>query len=208
MKQTNRLAGILGTLLILAGLGLVGHYAWGKAQVAYHQGQLRETFEETLPQFPEPHQKETGPLQVTFKEWVPMRITIPKINVDLMVLSGSVFDKNLLDKAPVHYEMSDLPSTKSGNVAIAGHRAGRWGFFYHLHELAEGDRIYLYMGGYRFAYSVKQVYIIQPNDWSVIHTTSVPSLTLTTCEPLNRKATHRLVARAELDNVTPLSRKQ
>ncbi len=228
-KFFSKFINILGILLILAGLVLVGHYAWGKIQVAYYQNQLRQIYEESLLQIPDPYQREEGHLNylwervqllknepvkssrylhhVVFREWVPMRLAIPKINVDLVVLTGGVFDTDLLDKAPVHYEMSDLPSTESGNVAIAGHRAGRWGFFYHLHELEEGDKIYLYTGGYRFTYLVTDVFIIEPTDWSVIHTTEVPTLTLTTCEPLNRRATHRLVARAELDNVTPMSRK-
>lgn len=209
-RYFNKFLNILGILLIIAGLVLVGHYAWGKIQVAYHQHQLREDFEESIPEtpvVPEFPEKEDEPLHVVFSEWVPMRLSIPKINVDLMVLTGGVFDEDLLDKGPVHYEMSDFPGTDSGNVAIAGHRAGRWGFFYYLHELEEGDMIYLYTGGYRFAYSVTDVFIIEPTDWSVIHTTETPSITLTTCEPLNRPATHRLIARGELDNVTKVSRR-
>lgn len=212
MKRISaNISSILGIALIIIGLGLVGHYAWGKIQVAYHQQQLQKEFEESLPEVPEEPEEEPGneeeeELRVVFEDWAPMRLTIPKINVDLMVLTGGVFDTDLLDKGPVHYEMSDLPSTESGNVAIAGHRAGRWGFFYYLHELEEGDRIYLYTGGYRFAYAVKDVFIIQPTDWSVIHTTEIPSITLTTCGPLNRPATHRLVARAELEEVTRMSR--
>ncbi len=197
----NKFLNTLGILLIIAGVLLMGYYAWGKTQTAYFQHQLREDFEDRAPVAVEVAEEEV-PLRVVFQEWKPMRLSIPKIDVDYMVLTGGVFDTDLLDKGPVHYEMSDLPSTESGNVAIAGHRAGKWGFFYYLHELVEGDNIYLFVGEYRFTYSVMDVFPIEPSDWSVIHTTETPSLTLTTCGPLNRPATYRLIARAELYEAT------
>src|SRR5690606_4843806 len=108
----------------------------------------------------------------------PMRIIIPKINVDLIVQIGDVFDMVLLDKGPVHFQMSDLPSTESGNVAIAAHRGSRWGFFTDLDQLKQGDEIYIDVEGYRFVYRTEWVKIVAPDDWSVIDSTDYPSLTL------------------------------
>lgn len=208
-RSANKFLHVLGIILIIAGLILVGNYAWGKIQVAYYQHQLKEDFEESLPEVPEvPAETEPeAPLTVTFEEWTPMRLSIPKIDIDFMVLTGSVMDREFLDKGPVHYEMSDFPSTERGNVAIAGHRGGKWGFFLRLNELEEGDRVYLYTGGYRFAYTVKDVFLVEPDDWSVIHSTEIPTLTLTTCHPWNRPATHRLIAKAEFHDVTRVARK-
>jgi LPXTG-site transpeptidase (sortase) family protein len=202
----NQFLNVLGILLIIAGLGLMGNYAWGKIQVAYYQNQLKDDFEESIPEVPEETEPE-GPIQVTFEEWAPMRLSIPKIDIDYMILTGEVMSREFLDKGPVHYEMSDLPSTEGGNVAIAGHRGGKWGFFLRLNELEDGDRIYLYTGGYRFSYTVKDVFLVEPTDWSVIHSTEIPTLTLTTCHPWNAPATHRLIAKAEFQDVIRMVRK-
>lgn len=205
-RYKDQFLNVLGILLIVAGLGLMGNYAWGKAQVANYQQELKEDFEESVPELPEEIEPE-GPIQVTFEEWAPMRLSIPKIAVDFMVLTGEVMDRDTLDKGPVHYEMSDLPSTEGGNVAIAGHRGGKWRFFLRLNELEDGDRIYLYIGGYRFSYTVRDVFLVEPTDWSVIQSTDISTLTLTTCHPWNRPATHRLIARAELHDVTTMVRR-
>ena len=71
---------------------------------------------------------------------------IPRVYVDRIVQIGDVYDRALLDQGPVHFEMSDLPSTGPGNVAIAGHRGIRWGFFTDVDQLEEGDQIFLDVG--------------------------------------------------------------
>ena len=208
--MVRKLMNILGIILIIAGVGILGYYAFGKIQVAYHQHQLRNEFQESTYEIPEePEIPDEEPLVVVMEEWKPMRLFIPEIALDMLVIHGEVMSEEYLDKAPVHYEMSDLPSSIDGNVAIAGHRGGRWNFFLDLDLLEEGDELYLETGGYRFTYIVKDVFLIEPTEWWVIDSTETPSLTLTTCEPKNRIATHRLVVRAEMpeaDGVTILSR--
>lgn len=187
----------LGLLLIICGLVMLGHFLYEKIQVARYQKQLRKEYGEMLgPDNP-------GELdRVVITERQPMRLIIPKISVDLIVQIGDVYDQVLLDKGPVHFQMSDLPNTESGNVAIAAHRGSYWGFFTDLDQLLEGDEIYLDVEGYRFIYRTEWVKIVQPDDWSVIDSTDYPALTLQTCHPKNVRGTHRLIVRAMLDTVT------
>ena len=202
-KGYIRLWQALGILLIGCGLVLLGYFIYQKVEIAYYQYQLRKAYEDTFCDLPDDSDAFD---HVVITERQPMRVIIPRIDVDLQVLIGDVFDQVLLDKGPVHFQMSDLPSTESGNVAIAAHRGSRWGFFTDLDQLEPGDEIYLDVEGYRFVYRTEWVRIVQPDDWSVIDSTDYPALTLQTCHPKNVRGTHRLIVRAALDRVTRAQR--
>ena len=202
-KGYTRLWQALGILLIGCGLVLLGYFIYQKVEIAYYQYQLRKAYEDTFCDLPDDSDAFD---HVVITERQPMRVIIPRIDVDLQVLIGDVFDQALLDKGPVHFQMSDLPGTESGNVAIAAHRGSRWGFFTDLDQLEPGDEIYLDVEGYRFVYRTEWVRIVQPDDWSVIDSTDYPALTLQTCHPKNVRGTHRLIVRAALDRVTRAQR--
>ena len=198
-KRISKAGRWIGIILIGCGLALLGYFLYQKLQVAYDQYQLRKAYEDTFYNIPNDSDAFD---HVVITERQPMRIIIPVIDVDLVVQIGDVFDMGLLDKGPVHFQMSDMPSTDSGNVAIAAHRGSRWGFFTDLDQLEADDEIYLDVEGYRFVYQTEWVRIVQPDDWSVIDSTEYPTLTLQTCHPKNVRGTHRLIVRAALDRVT------
>jgi len=191
---------IVAALLIIAGLGVLGYSGYQRVMVNYRQAQLRDAYEATAGFR---HLVEEAPKEVIITEWQPMRLIIPAINVDLLAVGdGDVFDKKLLDQGPAHFQMSDLPSTEGGNVAFAGHRAGRWNFFLDLDKLEEGDEIYLDVGGYRFVYLVEWVKVFDKYDWSPIDSTEYPAITLQTCEPKHvTNPDWRLMARGALHEV-------
>lgn len=201
-KSKKKIWQWLGLLLIGCGLVLLGYTVYEKVRAAYYQQQLQRAYEETFYKIPDSSDAFD---HVVITERQPMRIIIPKINVDLVVQIGDVFDMDLLDKGPVHFQMSDLPSTESGNVAIAAHRGSYWGFFTDLDQLKQEDEIYLDVEGYRFMYQTEWVKIVEPDDWSVIDSTDYPALTLQTCHPKNVRGTHRLIVRARLASVTRAS---
>ncbi|WP_158602179.1 class D sortase [Cohnella endophytica] len=93
-----------------------------------------------------------------------------------------------------------MPGQK-GNFVLAGHRSWTFGrHFNRLGELKPGDIIDIdtTVGTYR--YIVFDSRIVMPDDVSVLEDdTSVSRLTLITCDPI-RKATHRLIVSAELQN--------
>ncbi len=192
---------IVAAVLIIAGLGVLGFAGFQEMMVNYRQTQLRDEYEATAGFS---HiDRDQKPEQVVIEEWQPMRLIIPSIDVDLVAVGGGdVFDKALLDQGPTHFQMSDLPSTEGGNVAFAGHRAGRWNFFLDIDLLNEGDEIYLDVDGHRFVYLVEWVEVFSKYDWGPIDTTDYAAITLQTCEPKHvSNPDYRLMARGKLDEV-------
>ncbi len=201
-KKADRAAKIykyLAVVLIVSGLGVFGYAGFEYLYVRYQQAQLREEFEATAGFRNLVDEMEA----VTIEEWQPMRLIAPSIGMDLMAVGGGdVFDEALLDQGPTHFQMSDLPSTKGGNVAFAGHRAGHWNFFLDIDKLEEGDEIYLEVDGYRFIYHVEWVEVFDENDWEPISSTEYPAITLQTCEPPHVvNPDYRLMVRGRLYDV-------
>ena len=147
-------------------------------------------------------------------------ITIPKIGLDKIAVEGTTVPD--LRKGPGHYEGSPLPG-QLGNVAIAGHRTTYGAPFGDLDRLAKDDTIrirtttgtwdYVVTGVPRtdgqlwpdapFAVSPNEVDVLDP---SVDPTTgqTLPTLTLTTCNP-KYSASQRLIVKAQLTgSQTPL----
>ena len=128
------------------------------------------------------------------------RIKIPAIGVDIVVVQGTT--EAALEAGAGHYPSTPLPCA-AGNVAIAGHRTTYGKPFSNLNELKPGDTVELDtpIGG--CIYTVSQApFVVSPNDIAVVSATTVPSLTLTTCNPKG-SAAQRLVVRATLTKNLP-----
>ncbi len=194
---------VLAAVLIVAGIGVLGFGGAQRLMVSYNQSKLRDAYDASAGFRHMEAEVEEIISDVYISEWQPMRLVIPSIEVDLVAVGGGdVFDHKLLDQGPTHFQMSDLPNTEKGNVAFAGHRAGRWNFFLDLDQLNEGDEIYLDVDGYRFIYHVEWVKVYDKYDWSPIDTTDYPAITLQTCEPKHvSNPDWRLMARGALNRV-------
>jgi sortase A len=123
------------------------------------------------------------------------RLVIPRIGLNVYVVEG--VGAAQLAEGPGHY-----PGTAQiggqGNVGIAGHRTTYGAPFYDLNKLTSGDFIYLTnTAGQTSTYKVTTHFIVSPSDGAVLNSMTVPSLTLTTCNP-RFSATNRLVVRATL----------
>jgi sortase A len=128
-----------------------------------------------------------------------VRITIPKINLDAIVVEGTSA-KELL-RGPGHIRSSAYPGDE-GNVVISAHRDT---FFRHIVELSKGDPIQLQLDGVTYSYEVTGKKITDPNDVSVIQPTLDARLTLITCYPTYYigPAPERLVVFARLISPPP-----
>ena len=85
-----------------------------------------------------------------------------------------------------------------GNLGIAGHRDG---FFRGLKDLAPGGELELEtLDGAQLVYTVRDIWIVQPEDVHVLDPTPEPSLTLVTCFPFYHvgSAPERYIVRAVL----------
>ena len=119
-------------------------------------------------------------------------LRIPKIGLDVAVLPGT--DDFVLNRGVGHIEDTALPG-RDGNSGIAGHRDG---FFRGLRDIATGDAIDLETLSGSEKYRVERVWIVKPEDISVLDPTPTRSLTLVTCYPFYfiGSAPERFIVRA------------
>ena len=104
-------------------------------------------------------------------------LRIAKIGLEVAVLPGT--DEFVLNRAVGHIEDTALPGA-DGNSGIAGHRDG---FFRGLKDIAPGDAIELETLSGRQKFLVERIWIVDPEDVSVLDPTPVRSVTLVTCYP-------------------------
>jgi sortase A len=158
---------------LLIGMSLIG-YVLSQYWDMYHtQRQLEAQWEEqaasvtAVPGAPQSAAEETL-----------TRVSIPKINVDAIVMEG--VSRRELAVGPGHIKNTATPG-EPGNAVITGHRDT---FFRHIYELQKGDEILVRRNGKIFKYEVTGKEIVKPEDVSVLKQTPDPQLTLITCYPV------------------------
>jgi sortase A len=104
-------------------------------------------------------------------------LRIPKIRLEVPVLRGT--DDLTLNRAVGHIDDTALPGT-DGNSGIAGHRDG---FFRGLKDIGPGDAIEVETLRGKEVYQVERIWVVDPEDVSVLEATPRRSLTLVTCYP-------------------------
>ena len=116
----------------------------------------------------------------------------PQIGLEVAVLPGT--DDFTLNRAVGNIEDTALPGT-DGNSGIAGHRDG---FFRGLKDVGPGDAIELETLQGEEVYRVERVWVVYPDDVTVLEATPTPSLTLVTCYPFYHvgPAPQRYIVRA------------
>ena len=119
-------------------------------------------------------------------------LRIPKLHLEVAVLPGT--DDVTLNRAVGHIDDTALPGTE-GNAGIAGHRDS---FFRGLKDIAPGDAIELETLRGTEMYRVERIWIVSPEDVSVLDATPTRSLTLVTCYPFYHigPAPQRYIVRA------------
>jgi len=128
-----------------------------------------------------------------------IRVEIPKINLDAMVVEGS--SRKQLKIAPGHITTTPIPG-ESGNSVITAHRDT---FFRHIYELNKGDEIMVRRNGQVYKFQVIGKKVVDPDDVSVLTPTTDAHLTLITCYPTYYigPAPERLVVFSKLVEQTP-----
>ena len=122
------------------------------------------------------------------------RVSIPKINLDLIVVEGT--NHKALRAGPGHLQNTPLPG-EPGNAVISAHRDT---FFRHIYELAKGDEIQIRRDGHNYTFQVMARKSWKPDDMSVVRNTRDSRLTLITCYPTYYigPAPQRLIVTAKL----------
>jgi sortase A len=107
------------------------------------------------------------------------RVTIPRLDVSAIVNEG--VDKMTLARAVGHVPSTARPG-EPGNIAIAAHRDTH---FRPVRNLKVGDLIQMETKDAVYDYKVEKMWIVSPEDVSVLKPTKVAALTLITCYPFN-----------------------
>ena len=214
---------LVGTGLVL--LTFVAYQLWGTALYEHHaQDQLRQELQQKLhlspttvpssvPGTTSPTTTAPTATTATTNQVAPTTrdpavgtpiglMTIPRMGMDGVALVEGT-DENQLQQGPGHYVGTALPG-QAGNAAIAGHRTTYGAPFYDLNSLQPGDPIKIQTAQGSFNYQVTSSHIVLPNDVTVLDASTVPELTLTTCNP-RYSAAQRLVVVATLTStsITP-----
>lgn len=122
-------------------------------------------------------------------------LSIEKIDLECPIKEST--SKNTLKTALGHDTSSVYPGD-TGNFVLAGHRSYTYGtFFNRLNEIEIGDKIEVITQEKRFIYSVNDIFVVEPDDISVVANTPDATITLITCTPIYT-ATHRLIIKGVL----------
>jgi len=185
-SPTRVVAALFSTLLILAGLAIIGYSLLIQDPLAFTALFGSDTPKEST-----------------------MTLTIPDMkHVDeVPVYDGPANDKAALHDGALHLNETGFPWQQGSNVYIAGHRLGFPGtksylVFWDLNELEDGDQVVLTdANGTRYTYEVFKKFVVAPDEYYVTQPVSGSSIvTLQTCTLPNYS--DRLIVQAELTSVS------
>jgi len=130
-------------------------------------------------------------------------LSIPRLGMQgVAIVEGTA--EAQLQQGPGHYVGTPLPG-EAGNAAIAGHRTTYGAPFYDLNTLQPGDSINIQTAQGLFDYQVVTSHVVLPSNVTVLAQTSIPELTLTTCNPRYSAATRLVVVAALKTSITSAS---
>lgn len=123
-------------------------------------------------------------------------MAIDRLNLQVPVFHGT--DAVTLNRGAGIVDGTAQPG-EDGNIVVSAHRDG---FFRPLKDIAIGDRITMKTLQGTQVYVVKELFITDPLDISVLDPTESPTLTLITCYPFYYVgyAPERLIIRAQPEN--------
>jgi sortase A len=179
------LAKAIGTLMVLAGLGLVALFLIGPPGGTAGSVPTGIKADNT-----------EAPADGT------LYLTIPSIGLEDVKVYDTLSEERL-DESTIHLPETGFPWQPGANTYIAGHRMGYYGtgsflVFFRLNELGPGDEIILEdAAGGRYAYRVTESLVVGPEDTSVLEPVPGRSIvSLQTCTLPD--FADRLVVRGEL----------
>ncbi len=193
---------VLSSALLVAGVALLIYVGLQYGSMYRGQQRLARKWQEQQQAMPAPETSKS----VAASDLL-TRLTIPKIDLDSVVVEGTTRHDLLL--GPGHMEDTAVPGD-DGNAVITGHRDT---FFRHIYELNKGDSVLVQRGGKTYKYEVTGKKVIEPDDLSVVRPSKEARLTLITCYPTYYigPAPKRLVVFTKMvadQATTPISLKQ
>jgi sortase A len=217
-RARKTLATLLTTVLVVAGLGLMGYslLAGGPPASADDPGgvhgriseELEAKFQRSIPERIVAGIRGDDGSRLKTPESKQLRLTIPGMQrvdgVPVYDAPESGYDKALHDGV-LHVRGTGFPWQRGANVYIAGHRVGYPGtesnlVFWDLNKLQKGDEIHLTdSDGTRYTYKVFEKRIISPSEVGILWPVQGKNIvSLQTCTLPDYS--HRLIVRGELES--------
>lgn len=205
----SRIIGFIATVLIIGGIGYSAWnlYQWNdskKSVKAIDESQaitMKSTELQPKKELEEKIEKTIEDVS-TLNYSVENGKKVAKLNIPKIASSFDVFwntDESTLDKGVGMYvsEWTTIPNDIGGHTVLSGHRDT---VFTELGELEQGDTMTVEYEGESFTYKIKDIWITDENDRTVIVKKDKPTLTLTTCYPFDfiGSAPDRYIIQAEL----------
>ena len=216
VKARKMLVALLGTVLLVAGLGLLVYsvLAGGSPASADDPGrvqgriseELEARFNRSIPERIVARVKGDDRPELETPESKTLELTVPSMErvdgVPVYDAPASGYEEALHDGV-VHVRGTGFPWQDVANVYIAGHRVGYPGtrsdlVFWDLDKLEKGDEIFLTdADGTRYTYEVFEKRVISPDTVSIMRPTKgVNIVSLQTCTLPDYS--HRLIVQGEL----------
>ena len=216
----RKLARIVGTLMIVAGLGALGWaftvWKWEDPLTStlnyFEQRELTESFDRRV--------EEGGPgglavSAVDLRQTLPRsavkwrtsskrgdavaRLRIPRLGVTEIMVNGT--DNETLKRGPGRYLGSAMPG-EGELVYVAGHRTTYGAPFSRIDKLRKGDRVFVELPYGTVEYAITGHRIVAATETSVLESKGYEQLALQACHP-RFFATQRIIAYAKPVRVTP-----
>ena len=219
----RRLSRIVGTVLAVAGLGMLAWvlvvWRWQDPFTALYthwkQHQLSQAYERRFSEY-RPAQLRQNEASVSATTKVIARearfyrihsgrgqaigrIRVPRLHVNMIFVNGT--DHDTLKKGPGRDRRTYMPG-EGQLVYIAGHRTTYLAPFAHIERLQSGDGVTLEVPYATFRYRVFKHRIVDANEMSVLRSHGVELVELQACHP-RFFASHRYIAYARLVRVEP-----
>lgn len=138
-----------------------------------NDAEIPESLRPLVQSLPPPVIPTQGPQQA-------MRLVIPAINVDSLVVQGDAWEQL---KKGVGQRVGTPDPGQIGNIVLSAHNDIYGEIFRRLDELQPGAEVQLYTTNAVFTYLVTGTRVVEPTEVSVMAPTAHPSLTLISCYP-------------------------
>jgi sortase A len=219
----RRLSRIAGTLLVVAGVGMLAWvlvvWRWQDPFTALYthwkQHQLSQAYERRFSAY-EPAQLRQNEVSVSARTKVIARearlyrihsgrgqaigrIRVPRLDLNMILVNGT--DHSSLTKGPGRDRRTYMPG-EGQLVYIAGHRTTYLAPFAHIERLRSGDAVTLEVPYATFRYHVFKHRIVGAHEMSVLRSHGVEVVELQACHP-RFFASQRYIAYARLVRVEP-----
>ena len=198
MKRNKSWLIIIGSFLILSGIGLIGYDYYSnkvidnQEDLAIEEFYQEEEIEESVDEIKEEPKEEKKEEKINYIAV----LKIPKIKLVRGLVERNSYQNNIKYNVQILKD-SSMPDEDKGNVILAAHSGNaRISYFKNLDKLAIGDDISIEYNSVIYNYKVVDIYLIDKTGTAeIIRDKNKSTLTLITCKHNTNK---QIIVIAEL----------